>query len=114
MLTALKGSGRRYGPSFGWNKVANHERLIAMLRSNVGLTAGADLPNVIGLFGDREGMSDAEGIANCVTGLKQVVPLLEENNVALGIELLSSKVDHPDYHCAKPWLSLRCSPHLLC
>jgi hydroxypyruvate isomerase len=92
-----EGSGRRYGPSIGWNKIENHARMIANLTSNVGLAAKAGLPNVIGLFGDREGMSDEEGIENCVTGLKQVVQLLEDNNVTLGIELLNSKVDHPDY-----------------
>jgi hydroxypyruvate isomerase len=92
-----EGSGRRYGPSFGWNKVENHAQLIKSLTANVALAAAADLPNLIGLFGDREGMSDEEGISNCVTGLKQIVPLLEDNNVTFSIELLNSKVDHPDY-----------------
>lgn len=92
-----EGSGRRYGPAFGWNKVENHARLIATLTSNVELAAKAGLPNLIGLFGDRAGMSDEQGIENCVTGLKQVVTLLEDNNMTLGIELLNSKVDHPDY-----------------
>jgi len=71
--------------------------MIKDLTSNVGYAAKAGLPNLIGLFGDRGGMSDEEGIENCVTGLKQVVALLEDNNVTLGIELLNSKVDHPDY-----------------
>lgn len=92
-----EGSGRRYGPSVGWNRVENHAKMIKDLTSNVGYAAKAGLPNLIGLFGDRGGMSDEEGIENCVTGLKQVVNLLEDNNMTLGIELLNSKVDHPDY-----------------
>lgn len=91
------GSNRRFGPSFGWNKRQNHATLINTAHRNIDLAASAGLPNIIGLFGDREGMSDAEGIENCVTGLKQIAPYLEEKEITLGLELLNSKVEHPDY-----------------
>lgn len=94
---AVEGSGRRFGTAVGWNKRANHAQLIATGRTNIEAAAAAGLTNVIGLFGDREGMSDAEGIENCVIGLRQIIPLLEEKNVTLSIELLNSIVDHPDY-----------------
>lgn len=42
-------------------------------------------------------MSDEQGIENCVTGLSQVLPILEKNQITLSIELLNSLVDHPDY-----------------
>jgi len=94
---SVPGSGRQFGPAFGWNKRDNHEQLIATAHENIELAAAASVPGIIGLFGDREGMSDEQGIENCVAGLRQIVPLLEEKGVTLAIELLNSKVDHPDY-----------------
>lgn len=96
-LPAPAGSPRPFGPAFGWNRIENHQELMATAHRNIDLAVAADLPNIIGLFGDRQGMSDAEGIDNCVKGLKQIVPYLEEQRITLGIELLNSKVDHPDY-----------------
>lgn len=96
-LPAPAGSPRPFGPAFGWNRIENHQELMATAHRNIDLAAAAGLPNIIGLFGDRQGMSDAQGIDNCVKGLRQIVPYLEEKQVTLGIELLNSKVDHPDY-----------------
>ncbi|HYW51430.1 MAG TPA: TIM barrel protein, partial [Gemmatimonadaceae bacterium] len=45
------------------------------------------------------GMSDAEGLANCSTGLKRIMPLAEKLGVTVIMELLNSKVDHKDYMC---------------
>lgn len=92
-----QGSSRRYGKSVGWNKVANHAQLIATAQTNVERAAAAGIRTVVGLFGDREGMSNDEGIANCLTGLRHILPLLEKHDVTLGIEVLNSLVDHPDY-----------------
>jgi hydroxypyruvate isomerase len=49
--------------------------------------------------GNREGISDADGIKNCVAGLKRVTPLAEKLGVTLCLELLNSRVDHHDYQC---------------
>jgi len=48
--------------------------------------------------GNRAGMSDGEGIANCIAGLKRVTPTAEKHGVTLCLEMLNSKVDHKDYH----------------
>ena len=54
--------------------------------------------------GNREGMNDEEGLANCAEALKQVVGLAEEKKVTICMELLNSKVDHHDYQCDRtPW-----------
>jgi hydroxypyruvate isomerase len=47
--------------------------------------------------GNRAGLSDGEGVANCITGLKRVTPLAEQHGVTLCLEMLNSKVDHKDY-----------------
>ena len=49
------------------------------------------------MFGNRQGRTDAEGIANCIAGLKKIAPLAEEQKVNVCVELLNSKVDHKDY-----------------
>lgn len=57
-LAAAAGSNRRFGRSFGWNKTENHASLLETATLNAGLASTAGLHNMIGLFGDREGMSD--------------------------------------------------------
>jgi hydroxypyruvate isomerase len=87
------------GPVFdrGWNNKANHDKLEEAARTSILRAADAKVPNVITLFGARRGMSDAEGIDNCITGLNRVKKLAEDHGVTLCIELLNSKVDHKDY-----------------
>ena len=55
------------------------------------------VPNVITFFGNRRGMSDDEATANCVAGLNRVKTIAEDHGVTICVELLNSKVDHPDY-----------------
>jgi hydroxypyruvate isomerase len=49
--------------------------------------------------GNRDGMSDTEGLENCTIGLRRILPLAEELGITLVMELLNSRVDHPDYMC---------------
>lgn len=81
----------------GFNDRGNHATLIAELTAAIPLAAAAGVPNVIAMFGNRRGRSDAEGIANCAAGLARVAPLAERHGVTVCVELLNSKVDHPDY-----------------
>lgn len=81
----------------GWNNKANHEKLEEQARTSIVRAADAKVPNVITLFGARRGMSDQEGIDNCITGLNRVKKFAEDHGVTLCIELLNSKVDHKDY-----------------
>ena len=39
------------------------------------------------------------GIENCAIGLKRLMPIAEKHKVTLVMELLNSKVNHPDYQC---------------
>ncbi|MDQ6676640.1 MAG: TIM barrel protein [Acidobacteriota bacterium] len=83
----------------GFNRLDNHARLETQMRENVARAAEAGLPNVITFSGNRKGMPDAEGLANCVTGLNRVKKIAEEKNVTINMELLNSKVNHKDYMC---------------
>jgi hydroxypyruvate isomerase len=71
---------------------------------HIEFAAAEGIPNVICMSGNRKGMSDEEGLANCTTGLKRVVGFAEEMKVTICMELLNSKVDHKDYMCDRtPW-----------
>ena len=81
----------------GFNDPANHPMLLRELETTIPLAAKAGVPNVIAMFGNRNGRSDGEAIDACVSGLSQIKPLAEEENVTVCVELLNSKVDHADY-----------------
>lgn len=82
----------------GWNRPDLHDRLVAESERLLPLVAAAGIPQMIVFSGNRRGMSDGEGIANCVAGLGRIVPLAERHGVTLVMEMLNSKVDHRDYH----------------
>ena len=82
---------------YGWNRVEHHADLLTKFTKAIPEVAQAGFPNIITFSGNRNGMSDAQGIENCVKGLKQLVPIAEKNNVTVVLELLNSKVDHKDY-----------------
>jgi hydroxypyruvate isomerase len=81
----------------GFNDRANHAMLLRELEGAIPLAARHSVPNMIAMFGNRKGRSDAEGIDNCVAGLTQIKALAEEHAVTVCVELLNSKVDHADY-----------------
>ena len=81
----------------GFNDPANHDFLVGELERALPLAAQQGIPNLIAMFGNRQGRSDAGGIEACVTGLRRVAPLAEHHGVTICVELLNSKVDHHDY-----------------
>ncbi len=81
----------------GFNRPDNHDKLVADAEKMIPLAAAAGVPNIVCFSGNRAGLSDGEGITNCVTGLKRLAPLAERYDVTLCLELLNSKVDHKDY-----------------
>jgi hydroxypyruvate isomerase len=83
----------------GFNRVENHGWLIPAYQKAIPLAAAAKVPNVICFSGSRKGQSDDEGRDVCARGLAPLIPLAERHGVTLCMELLNSKVDHPDYQC---------------
>jgi hydroxypyruvate isomerase len=81
----------------GLNNPANHELCLQQIRASIEANAEAGFPNVVCFSGNRNGISEEEGAANCVAALKQVAGLAEEKGVTLVMELLNSKVNHKDY-----------------
>ena len=78
------------------NRVENHASIETAFRKNIPLAAKAGVPNVITFSGVRRGMSDDEGARNTITGLNRLKSIAEDNGVNICLELLNSKVNHPD------------------
>ncbi len=83
----------------GLNKIENHNRIEDELLANIDLAVEYKIPSLICFSGNREDKTEEEGLENCVEGLSRVVKTAEEKGVNLCMELLNSKVDHPDYQC---------------
>lgn len=83
----------------GWADPANHAELIRRYGDHIRLVAEAGYRNLICFSGNRGALSDGEGLENCAAGLRQILPQAEQAGVTLVMELLNSRVDHPDYMC---------------
>lgn len=88
-----------HGIGRGFNRIENHEECIAAVRRGIDECAAAGFPNVICFSGNRDGLDDETGLANCAVGLKQIVGYAEDKGVTICMELLNSKRDHHDYMC---------------
>ena len=82
----------------GFNRPDQHDKLVADGERMIPAAAAAGVPNIVCFSGNRVGLSDGEGIGNCIAGLKRLTPLAEQHGVTLCLELLNSRVDHKDYH----------------
>jgi hydroxypyruvate isomerase len=76
---------------------AMHDIILHEVETTLPGAAEARVPNVIVMFGNRDGRSDEDGKANAIAGLRRLAPLAERHRVTLCVELLNSKVDHKDY-----------------
>jgi len=85
----------------GFNDKQFHKTLINNYSEMIPLVAKAGYKNLICFSGNRRGVDDETGWNNCVEALKQLIPLAEQHQVTLVMELLNSKIDHQDYQCSK-------------
>lgn len=83
----------------GFNRKENHAGIEERFRQSVADAVEFGAPSIIVFSGNRKGMSDEEGLENCVTGVKKVMPMAEDKGILVCMELLNSKVDHKDYMC---------------
>lgn len=83
----------------GFNDPRYHATLMKNYSEMIPLVAKAGYRNLICFSGSRRGQTDETGWANCVKGLTPLLGLAARHNVTLVMELLNSKIDHPDYQC---------------
>ena len=81
----------------GLNRLEQHDAILQRAGDLFPRIAKAGCARVIVFAGDREGLDDATGMANCATGLRRLLPVAEANGLEVVMELLNSKVDHRDH-----------------
>jgi len=81
----------------GLNRRNEHERISREIHAALEYASKWNIPNLICFSGNRADLDDATGAAITAEGLAQVAHAAEEAGVTLVLELLNSKVDHPDY-----------------
>jgi hydroxypyruvate isomerase len=99
-LKCAVGYATDYGIPKGFNRVANHAKLIADFETMIPKAAEAGVPNLICFSGNREGQNDNVGMINCAIALRKLMPLAEKHGVTIIMELLNS-YGHADYQCDK-------------
>jgi hydroxypyruvate isomerase len=87
------------GITKAWNRVEYHDKLVQAYEQRIKETSEAGFERLICFSGNRAGLSDERGLANCALGLKRILPLAEKSRVTLCMELLNSKRTHKDYQC---------------
>jgi hydroxypyruvate isomerase len=88
----------------GLNDKSMHAKFLEDFKTNIKAAAEYKWPNVICMAGDREGISDQDGMENCQVILKEAVKIAEDSGVTICMEMLNSKVNHPGYMCDNyPW-----------
>lgn len=85
----------------GLNRRENRGRIVDELREKIALASEWEIPNLICFSGNRAGVDDATGAEITAETLRHVAPMAEDAGITLVLELLNSKVDHPDYQCDK-------------
>lgn len=99
-LKCAVGYATDWGIPRGFNRLENHDKLIADFEAMIPKAAAASVPNLICFSGNREGLNDNEGLINCAKGLRRLMPAAEKAGVTIIMELLNS-YGHKDYQCDK-------------
>ena len=99
-LTCAVGQGVCSIPD-GLNIKDNHKEIESNFRKLIPAAKKHKVPNLICFSGNRRDISDEEAWDNCALLLNKVKAQAEDAGVTIIMELLNSKVNHPDYHCDK-------------
>jgi hydroxypyruvate isomerase len=83
----------------GLNQLKNHDRIEREILANIELAQRWGRPVLICFSGNSEGLSAEAGIEHTALGLSRVAKAAEDAGATLALELLNSKVNHPDYQC---------------
>jgi hydroxypyruvate isomerase len=98
-LTCALPWGAGKGIEKGFNDPQYHDELVKSYEEVIPKVAAAGYNQIICFSGNRNGMSDEQGLQNCAKGLKRLMPTAEKYKVTMVMELLNSKVNHKDYMC---------------
>ncbi len=99
-LTCAISNGSELGIERGFNDLDNHAKLFSEFTELIPRAADKGIPQIICFSGNRNGISDDQGLENCAVGLDPIMKFAEKYNVKIVMELLNSKSHgHVDYMC---------------
>jgi hydroxypyruvate isomerase len=93
----ISGIGAHQPLTVGLNRRDLHDQLAEQIKENIATAQRVGIPSLICFSGNRNGLNDAAGAEITAEGLARVACDAEMAGVDLALELLNSKVDHPDY-----------------
>jgi hydroxypyruvate isomerase len=83
--------------TIGLNRRDLHDRLEDEIRLSIANARRLNIPSLICFSGNRNGLNDEAGAEITAEGFARVAREAEIAGIDLALELLNSKVDHPDY-----------------
>jgi len=83
----------------GLNRADNHDQIERQIIAKLDTASRHGVHHLICFSGNRGDTDDREGIDVTVAGLERVAGAAEQAGITLVLELLNSKIDHPDYQC---------------
>jgi hydroxypyruvate isomerase len=98
-LTCAMAYANDLGLTKGFNDLSLHAKLLKDYSAAIPKAKDAGLNNVICFSGNANGLTSAQGLENCARGLEPVLKVAAKYGVTITMELLNSRVDHPDYQC---------------
>jgi hydroxypyruvate isomerase len=98
-LTCALGSHPDQSLSDGYNQPGLHEMLNKRYFDLAQKAADAGIPTIIVFSGNRKGLDDKLGVEFCAKGIEPLAKYAEKLGIQVVMELLNSKVNHPDYQC---------------
>ncbi|MFY0599786.1 MAG: TIM barrel protein [Cyclobacteriaceae bacterium] len=98
-LTCSMGNPEEFSLTEGFNDPKLHDELVKKYIPVIDQASDMGLKNIICFSGNRNGLDEETGLENCAQGLEKLVKHAEKKNIVLSMELLNSKVNHPDYQC---------------
>ncbi len=98
-LSCALSNGSTLGIPNGFNNPANHLELSKQYLKLIPLAAEKGIKQIICFSGNRNKLTDEQGLENCAAGLDRVVKLAAQYDIIITMELLNSIVDHKDYMC---------------
>lgn len=108
-MTCSMTTADKFGIEKGFNDPTLHSDLLKNYENLIPKAADLGITNVICFSGNRNNLSDEQGMINCAKGLEPIVKIAEKHGVTVMMELLNSKVNHPDYQCDHtPWGAALC------
>ncbi len=94
-------AGELGGITKAFNRLEHHDLLVEAYEPQIAAVADAGMKHLICFSGNRDKLDDETGLKNSTVGLKRLMSLCEKRGVILVMELLNSRVNHPDYQCDK-------------